>query len=66
MQQCLQGNEAVDDGDIPPVFGGLDTPLATKAPSRKGAERHKVDMVTVVATDGTPDTHVGNHEFFTF
>ena len=65
MLQCLQANEAVaDDGNILPVFGGLDG--ATKAPSGKGAERHKVDAVTIVAPDGTPDTHAGNHDFFTF
>ena len=36
--QCLQGNESVvDDGDTLPVFRGLDTPLAMKAPFGKGA-----------------------------
>ena len=48
--QCLQGNEAVAvDGDILPVFGRLDTLLATKAASRKGAEGHKADVLTFVA-----------------
>ena len=62
--QCLQGNEAMaDDGDILPFFGGLGTPLSTKAPCGKGTERHKVDVVTVVAPDGTLDTHAGNHDF---
>ena len=60
-------NEAgADDGDIPPVFGRLDAPLATKAPSGKGAKQHKVHVVTIVAPDGTPETHVGSHDFFTF
>ena len=36
------------------------------APSRKAGERHKVDVVTFLATDGTPSTHAGNHDFFTF
>ena len=67
MLQCLQGNEAVaDDGDILPFFGGPGTPLTSTAPSGKGTERHKVDVVTVVAPDGTPDTHAGNHDFITF
>ena len=55
--QCLQGNEALaDDGDIPPFFGGPGTPLTSTAPSRKGTERHRADVVTVVAPDGTPDS----------
>ena len=49
-----------------PCSGWLDTLLATKAPSGKGAERHKVHVVTVVAPDGTPNTHAGSHDFFTF
>ena len=67
MLQCVQGTEAVaDDCDILLFFGGPGTPLASTAPSRKGTERHKVDVVTVVALDGTPDTHTGNHDFITF
>ena len=66
MLQCLQGNQAVaDDGDILPFFAGMSTPLATKAPAGKGAQPHKVGVVTVVALDGTADTHAGNHDFFT-
>ena len=67
MLQCLQGNEAVaDDGDILPFFGGPGTPLTSTAPSGKGAERHKADVVTTVAPDGTPDSHASNHDFITF
>ena len=67
MLQCLQGNEALaDDGDILPFFGGPGTPLSSTAPFRKGTERHKVDVVTIVAPDGTPNTHAGNHDFITF
>ena len=67
----LDARESVEammlsDGHILPVFEGLDTPLATKAPSRKGDERHKVDVVTIVEPNCTPDTHAGNHDFFTF
>ena len=65
--QCPQGSEAVaDDGDIQPFFGGPSTPLTTTAPCGKGAERHKVDVVTVVAPNGTPDTQAGNHDLITF
>ena len=54
MLQCLQGNEAVaDDGDILPFFRGPGTPLTSTAPSGRGTERHKVDVVTLVAPDGT-------------
>ena len=54
MLQFLQGNEAVaDDGDILPFFGGPGTPLTSTAPSGKGTERHRVDVVTIVAPDGT-------------
>ena len=49
-----------------PVFGGPGTPLTSMAPCGKGTERHKVDVVTAVAPDGTPDTHAGNHDFITF
>ena len=67
MLQCLQGNEAVaDDGDILPFFGGPGTPLTSTAPSGKGTERHRVDVVTIVAPDGTLDSHLGNHDFITF
>ena len=67
MLQCLQRNEAVaDDGDNLPFFGGPGTPLTSTAPSRKGTELHKVDVVTSVAPDGTPDTRAGNHDFITF
>ena len=67
MLQCLQGTEAViDDGDILPFFGGPGTPLTITAPSGKGAKRHKVDVVTIVAQDGTPDTQAGNHDFIFF
>ena len=67
MLQCLQGNEAVaDDGDSLPFFGGPGTPLSSTAPSRKGTERHQADVVSIVAPDGTPDSHAGNHDFITF
>ena len=67
MLQCLQGNAAVaDDGDILPFFGGPGTPLTSTAPSGKGTERHRVDVVTVVAPDGTRDSHAGNHDFIIF
>ena len=66
MLQCLQGNEAVaDDGDNLPFFGGPGTPLASTAPSAKGTERHQADVVSIVAPDGTPDSHAGNHDFIT-
>ena len=58
MLQCLQGNEAVaDDGDSLPFFGGPGTPLSSTAPSGKGTERHQADVVSIVAPDGTPDSH---------
>ena len=67
MLQCLQGNEAVaDDSDILPFLGGPGTPLTSTAPSEKGTEWHGADVVTVVAPDGTPDSHAGNHDFITF
>ena len=67
MLQCLHGNEAVaDDGDILPFFGGPGTLLSTKAPFGKDAEQHKVDLVTFVAPDGTPDAHARNRELFSF
>ena len=67
MLQCLQGNEAVaDDGDSLPFFGGPGTPLSSTAPSGKGTERHQADVVSIVAPDGTPDSHAGNHDFITF
>ena len=67
MLQCLQGNEAmVDNGDIVPFFGGPGTPPTSMAPCGKGTERHKVDVVTTVAPDGTPDAHAGNHDFIIF
>ena len=67
MLQCLQGNEAVaDDGDILPFFGGPGTPLTSTAPSGKGTERHRDDVVSTVAPDGTHDSHAGNHDFITF
>ena len=67
MLQCLQGNEAVaDDGDNLPFFGGPGTPLSSTAPSGKGTERHPADVVSIVAPDGTPDSHAGNHDFITF
>ena len=67
MLQCLQGNEAVaDDGDSQPFFVGPGTPLSSKAPWEKGKERHKADVVSTVAPDGTPDSHAGNHDFITF
>ena len=66
MLQCLRGNEAVvDDGDILPFFGGPGTPMTSIAPSGKGTERHRADVVTVVALDGTRDSHAGNHDFIT-
>ena len=67
MVQCLQGYKALArDGDIVPFFGGRSTPLTSTAPSGKGMERHKVDVVTVVAPDCTPDTYASNHDFITF
>ena len=67
MLQCLQGNEAVaDDGDSMPFFGGPGTPLSSTAPSGKGTERHQADVVSIVAPDGTPDSHAGNHDFINF
>ena len=67
MLQCLQGTEAMaDDGDILPFFGGPGTPLTSTAPSGKGTERHRADVVTVVAPHGTPDSHAGHHGFITF
>ena len=33
---------------------------------RKGCRTHKVDVVAIVAPDGTPHTLAGNHDFFTF
>ena len=67
MLQCLQGSEAVaDDGDSLPFFGGPGTPLSSTAPSGKGTERHQADVVSIVAPDGTPDSHAGNHDFITF
>ena len=64
MLQCLQGNEAVaDDGDIPPFFRGPGTPLASTA---KCTERHQTDVVSIVAPNGNPDSHAGNHDFITF
>ena len=65
--QSLQGNEVVaDDGDNLPFFGGPGTPLASTAPPGKGTERHQADVVRIVAPDGTPDSHAGNHDFITF
>ena len=56
MLQCLQGNEAVaDDGDILPIFGGPGTPPTSTTPSGKGTERHRVDVVTLVAPGGARD-----------
>ena len=67
MLQCVQGNEAVaDDGDILPFFGGTGTSLTSAAPSGKGTERHRADVVTTVAPNGTLDSHAGNHDFITF
>ena len=67
MIQCLQGNEAVADGsDILPFFGGPGTPLTSMAPSGKGTERHRADLVTVVVPDGTRDSHDCGHDFITF
>ena len=67
MLQCLQGNEAVaDDGDSLPFFGGPGTPLSSTAPSGKGTERHQADVVSIVAPDGTRDSHAGNHDFIIF
>ena len=67
MLQCLQSNGAMaHDGGILPFFGGPGTPQTSTAPSRKGTERHKLDVVTIVAPGGNPGTHVGNHDFITF
>ena len=67
MLECLQGNEAlVDDYDILLFFGVLGAQLTTMAPSEKGAERHKVDVVRVVALDDTRDTQAGNPYRITF
>ena len=66
MLQYLQGNEAVyHDANILPFFGGLDTPLTSTAPFGKGTKRHKVDVLTLVARDATPDTQGSSHDFIT-
>ena len=67
MLQCLQGNELVaDDGDILPIVGGPGTLVTSTAPSAKGSKPHKVDVVTLVAPHGNPDTHACNHDLITF
>ena len=67
MLQFLQGNEAVaDDGDILPFFGRPGTPLTSTALSGKGTGRHRADVVSTIAPDGTRDSHAGNHGSTTF
>ena len=67
MLQRLQGIEGVaDDGDILPFFGGPGTKLTSTLPPGKGTERHRADVVTVVAPHGTPNSHAGNHDFIEF
>ena len=69
MLPRLQGNAVVADGANITLFRGggrVETPLASKAPFGKHGERHKADVVTIVAPDHSLGMHVGNHDFFTF
>ena len=67
MLQCLQGNEALaDDGDSLLFFGGPGTPVNSTAPSEMGTEQQEADVVSIVASDGTPDSHACDHDFITF
>ena len=67
MLQCLQGDVAVaNDGNMVPFCGWVEMPPASKAPTRKRAQRHKADVGTAIALHGSLDTHAGDHDFFTF
>ena len=55
-----------DNGDILPPFGGVEVPLACRAPTRKRADRQAPFDDIVVERDGRLALHGGNHDFFTF
>ena len=70
MLQCLAGEAAVaDNGDILPLFGGSEVPLACQGATRRRADRQAPSEHTegtLVEPDGSPAQHGGNHDFFTF